>query len=582
MQFYDLLICVVLLHSVTCFIGYWKSIRHDNRKILPSLSMNSGAEDSSSSISPVTYIPVELQAPKAKIRSTVLVKKGATDIIEILNSWDSKDKVVESMIEDWAQEGMAFWATPQGTRSMHIAERKREAVKQHVVKPSYSSNTYVQIGSEKEPVYVKSSRIADLESLDHKARTLQDMVRRGEAFTSVSKLMNEETMLNKVDGIATTLHQNFSMLSPEWKRWIDKTAVYNATSLQQVFAEYYRDHSIGDVGSKTGDYVPKRGFPGTLAPGEKFIDNYPIDHLSKEVLHPWPAMQEFQWHVRWPTSHPHIVPPLLWLGLNDMYTSNFTKWQLDGFEPDENTGVVGGTMMNPRDAMYIARYHNAGNSYEPSDQLKHGGNLFDGGFDIPHYTPDHGPTVSQEEAEPDVPEELVPITTRWIDPHFGLDIAVAKAEGEAGLIEEQDEEEERRQKLAKEMYGDSEEAEEVPDMLLEEDKTTAKLKKDLTKLFQDRHRAILPPPGEIDVGPTGSAEAVAETKTRVGREEHYVDEIIQAFGGRARSKKGLITYNIATVRDLKTEVDRVEKNTFSTKKRMGGRKKKKVANTEEE
>ena len=52
--------------------------------------------------------------------------------------------------------------------------------------------------------------------------------------------------------------------------------------------------------------------------GEKFKDNYAIDDLPKRVLHPWPAMQEFRWHVRMPTTHPMIPPPLLWLGLNDM------------------------------------------------------------------------------------------------------------------------------------------------------------------------------------------------------------------------------------------------------------------------
>lgn len=30
-------------------------------------------------------------------------------------------------------------------------------------------------------------------------------------------------------------------------------------------------------------------------------------------------MQQIQWHVRWPPSHPMIPPPLLWAALNNMF-----------------------------------------------------------------------------------------------------------------------------------------------------------------------------------------------------------------------------------------------------------------------
>ena len=35
------------------------------------------------------------------------------------------------------------------------------------------------------------------------------------------------------------------------------------------------------------------------APGENFKENNPFEDLPNRVLHPWPAMQEFQFHVRW-------------------------------------------------------------------------------------------------------------------------------------------------------------------------------------------------------------------------------------------------------------------------------------------
>ena len=129
------------------------------------------------------------------------------------------------------------------------------------------------------------------------------------------------------------------------------TSSYNATSLQQVIAAYYQDYTIADVGRNRDDYVPRRGFPGTLAPGEKFKDNYAIDDLERRVLHPWPAMQQFRWHVRMPTTHPMISPPLLWLAQNRMYTSNFTESQL----AEGGDEIVGGTYMTPRDALRIAK-----------------------------------------------------------------------------------------------------------------------------------------------------------------------------------------------------------------------------------
>jgi hypothetical protein len=44
-------------------------------------------------------------------------------------------------------------------------------------------------------------------------------------------------------------------------------------------------------------YVPKAGFPGTLAPGINFKEDCPFESLPKKILHPWPAMQQIQWCV---------------------------------------------------------------------------------------------------------------------------------------------------------------------------------------------------------------------------------------------------------------------------------------------
>jgi hypothetical protein len=97
------------------------------------------------------------------------------------------------------------------------------------------------------------------------------------------------------------------------------TDKYNSTTLTQVFANYFQEHSIGDVGGADNNYSPIPGYIGTLAPGEHFQDVNPIDTLPKQVLHPWPALQEVPFHVRWPVSHPLSFGPLMLLAMNDMF-----------------------------------------------------------------------------------------------------------------------------------------------------------------------------------------------------------------------------------------------------------------------
>ena len=41
------------------------------------------------------------------------------------------------------------------------------------------------------------------------------------------------------------------------------------------------------------------------APGENFKENNPFEELPNRILHPWPAMQEFQFHVRY-GLHTHM------------------------------------------------------------------------------------------------------------------------------------------------------------------------------------------------------------------------------------------------------------------------------------
>jgi hypothetical protein len=139
-------------------------------------------------------------------------------------------------------------------------------------------------------------------------------------FFVKKKLFIDERITSRADNISKRMQNEFSFNSPEYITWTNKTATYNSTSLQQVIGEYFNEFSVGDIGNAGSNYSPRPGYPGTLAPGEHFNEEFALDTLPKEILHPWPAMQEFQVHVRWPPNHPMIPPPLLWFGLNNMFT----------------------------------------------------------------------------------------------------------------------------------------------------------------------------------------------------------------------------------------------------------------------
>ena len=491
------------------------------------------------------------------------------------------------MIEKWSEEGLAFWLTPQGTRTIHNTENKKYKNPEPVRKPStlrYAADLYVEAnGEEDETIYVKSTRRSAVKDLHDGALSLDYLMQRGEAFTNASKLMIEEQVLNRAGGIATRLQNDYSMDSPEWKRWIDRTDVYNATSLTQVMAAYFQDHSIGDVGGPKSDYVPRAGYPGTLAPGEKFLDNYALEDLPHRVLHPWPAMQQFQYHVRWPPTHPMIPPPLLWFGLNDMYTSNFTKSQLD----EKCDRIVGGTLMTPKDAIRIAKFHKLGASYEASEQIPHGGSLFSGGFQIPHYNPDHGPTLPAADIEPPIPDFLLPITNRWLDPFYGLSISTLKSSLELETEEDAMLEEQIRRLAAERLNRYTQNQ----DSVVDDDTETRQTADDLAKILAHRGKALLQPliegadMGLQGQGVVGSDEVSVYDKETMAMAEKIIAErevdraqrLAAAISGKARSARALISYSIETVRDLKTEVERVEKDTATRKKSGKRRQRKKTA-----
>ncbi len=150
------------------------------------------------------------------------------------------------------------------------------------------------------------------------------------------QLLTQEAYTRREDDIAVRVKQHYpgDMHSPVWSRWTNTLAANNdPTSLQytpyssplsltHIVGEYFRTQSVGDLAKTKDPYLRWEslpGYPGTLSPGLHAEEEHPIESLPRRLLHPWPAMQQIPFHVRWPVSSPLRPPPLLWFALNDMF-----------------------------------------------------------------------------------------------------------------------------------------------------------------------------------------------------------------------------------------------------------------------
>lgn len=222
------------------------------------------------------------------------------------------------------QQGLVFQNDDIGISAIQTYEKSSNRFTKTARPPissQYQNRLYINVNGNKDDLVLVKSTIG--ESLIHDIKqgrlNVDDFISKGEAFKNISMLFTDERILNRVDNIVFKMQSEFDMTSNEWARWTNQTAKYDATSLTQVVGEYFREQSIGDIGDGIG-YTPRAGYPGTLAPGENFMESDPIANLPKRILHPWPALQEIQFHIRLPPSHPLIPNPVHWFALNNMYT----------------------------------------------------------------------------------------------------------------------------------------------------------------------------------------------------------------------------------------------------------------------
>jgi hypothetical protein len=219
-------------------------------------------------------------------------------------------------------------------------------------------------------------------------------------------------------------------------------------------------------------------------------------------------------------------------------------------------------MMNPKDAIRIARFHKIGMCYNQDEQLMHGGMIFKTGRQIPFYNPDHGPTYDAIEALPHIPEHLIPITERWLDPHFGL-ITATVIQPSATSTEQQedmDEEEVMRQAAAERLFM------KVPELVAEKESELEELRLDKEDLEMRRLKKLKRMEMNFDHDPE-SLDEEKETKPeelQFDRPTRRMQEKVAL--GYARDPRTLITYTIDTIREMSEEIALAEKDIEAKKK----------------
>ena len=281
----------------------------------------------------ITYKEVEITNKDRNEKVSLLFDEINNQAIQGMLK-DSKYVVSDSTLQEWVEKGLVYNAADE-TAMMTIAyneKSKKKSSSRGRRRYLDSASTYVNIGTDEQPVYLSSEKKGMARDIEKGLVDRDALFSSGFLFNNITHLFVDENVTARADDIAIRIRDNYPMTSPLWKRWTSKTNSYNSTSLTQVVAEYFQDYSTGDIGAPgTGDgkdYIPKRGYPGTLAPGETFKQLYALDDLPRRILHPWPAFQELQFHVRWPPNHPLIPPPLLWFGcleLSENYREDFEQ-----------------------------------------------------------------------------------------------------------------------------------------------------------------------------------------------------------------------------------------------------------------
>eukprot|EP00981_Chlorochromonas_danica_P012589 scaffold5178_cov229-Ochromonas_danica.AAC.5 len=527
----------------------------------------------------------------------------------------SSPSVDVSVLSEWAADGAAFPNSAEGIALLEKQERQTR-IKRHRAERKrrpMAVDAFVPVKDEVTGSEVLVHAEAREEAL---YEGVQSLVERGQAFQNISLLLERQRILKRADRIPQLLDRHYPRHASQWKVWNNKTVEYGVATLTNILLEYHNQgYTIGDVGGKGKGYRPSPGYVGTLAPGEGFEEAFPIETLPNHIIHPWPAFQEFPFHIRAPVTHPMIPPAPLWIALNDMYTENYTATLLNQAATNERNVIRGGFQLRPRHAVQIAKFGEIGECYDLSEQLEHGGMLFHG-IKIPNYNPDHGPTVPADEARPPIPEKLIPYTEPWLDPFFGID-------GHSGFLElnqmatgEELREEELEDAWRARRNAVLRQNEEKPAWMRLQEEAEAQIENEVKQRVSS-YLSRLPPrkqsdgeeeeldveslldekiadskeknliymrsPGtaqesiELDSYEALTSRLVRKMANKVRKHIDHREERVAALAGRTRSKKQLVQYTIETMNYIKKEGQILDHNAIFAMRKSNKRRRKAMA-----
>ena len=210
----------------------------------------------------VTYTHLALQGKKGEDLELLIASNNDKLLAKLVNMKESKIvdmKVINKGVED----GEIYYANDEDIERLfqnELNNNKKISTKSFPTKSlSGIAETYNNIGTAKKPVLIKSSKVGVVSDYKKGMVSEESLRRQGYLFDNLTVLFNDEVNMQRLNTIALKLKNEYKLTSPEWKKWTNKTSSYNATSLTQVMAEYFRDYSIGDIGGEGADYVPRKG-----------------------------------------------------------------------------------------------------------------------------------------------------------------------------------------------------------------------------------------------------------------------------------------------------------------------------------
>lgn len=98
---------------------------------------------------PVTYKSVDITSNKMQL----LIQSDEKHILNEISKWKSNDinKLNDDKINNWIQQGIAFWSNSEGTEDIHSIEKGKitENYKNFKYKPRIAADLYINHGTTK-------------------------------------------------------------------------------------------------------------------------------------------------------------------------------------------------------------------------------------------------------------------------------------------------------------------------------------------------------------------------------------------------------------------------------------------------